>query len=266
MKQHRLEGARVPISCLGLGTVKFGRNEQVKYPVGFDLPSDEAVCELLDLAAELGINLLDTAPAYGASEERLGRLLGSRRDHWAIVTKAGEDFVEGTSRFDFSGPAIRRSVERSLTRLRTDRVEGVLLHSDGNDLEILRRTDAVATLESLKAEGKTRSIGISTKTVEGGKEAIERGLDTVMVTYNPWHRDEEAVLDFAAERGGCSVLIKKAFGSGWFGRTEAPRGNPVEEAFRFIFHHPASTAVISGTIDPRHLRQNAAAIDAVFRE
>ena len=120
MKRKILHGANLEVSCLGLGTVKFGRNEQVKYPTSFDLPGDREILALLDLAEAEGINLLDTAPAYGTSEERLGELLGAKRDRWVIVTKAGEEFVGGQSVFDFSGEAITRSVERTLQRLRTE--------------------------------------------------------------------------------------------------------------------------------------------------
>ncbi|MFW8341556.1 aldo/keto reductase, partial [Klebsiella pneumoniae] len=60
------------VSPLGLGTVKLGRDQGVKYPNGFRIPDDQQARELLYLARELGINLIDTAPAYGVSEERLG--------------------------------------------------------------------------------------------------------------------------------------------------------------------------------------------------
>src|SRR5690606_30396122 len=79
------------VSALGLGTAKFGRNEQVKYPTAFALPDDNAVRALLAQAHDLGINLLDTAPAYGTSEERLGQVLRNR-EKWIIVTKTGEEF------------------------------------------------------------------------------------------------------------------------------------------------------------------------------
>ena len=97
------------VSCLGLGTVKIGRNEGVKYPTGFDLPDDQQVRELLTLARELGINLIDTAPAYGSSEERLGQLLTNRQD-WVICSKVGEEFVDGKSFFNFSAAHLRRSI------------------------------------------------------------------------------------------------------------------------------------------------------------
>src|SRR5690606_15619655 len=77
------------VSALGLGTVKFGRNTGVKYPRSFELPDRSAAANLLSLARDLGINLLDTAPAYGESEERLGELLQGQRQDWLICTKAG---------------------------------------------------------------------------------------------------------------------------------------------------------------------------------
>lgn len=261
MKRRPLHNTPCEVSSLGLGTVKLGRNQQVKYPESFDLPTDGEVLSLLELAQEQGINFLDTAPAYGTSEERLGSLLGSRRDEWVIMSKAGEDFVNGESIFDFSPIAIRNSVERTLKRLRTDRVESLLLHSDGGDLEILDHSGAVETLFELKTEGKILSHGISTKSVAGGKRALELGLDAVMVTYNPWHTEEEPVLDSALE-AGASVFLKKSLGSGWFGK-EAEEEDPVEKSLRFVFSHPASTSAVIGTINPKHLVENCEAMRRV---
>jgi len=264
MRHRPLHGTDLSVSALGLGTVKFGRNQSVKYPNAFDLPSDGVILALLDLAQEEGINLLDTAPAYGTSEERIGQLLGPRRDDWILVSKVGEDFVDGASRYDFSPAAITASVDRTLSRLRTDRVECLLLHSDGNDLAILDHSGAVEALFALKEAGKIRAVGISTKTVAGGLRAVELGLDAVMVTYNPWHREEEAVLDAAALREA-TVFLKKALGSGWFGGGVPPE-NPVETAFRFVFAHPATTAAIVGTINPAHLRENCRSLRAAFEK
>jgi aryl-alcohol dehydrogenase-like predicted oxidoreductase len=89
------------VSPLGLGTVKLGRDQGVKYPNGFTIPDDAAARALLDQARALGINLIDTAPAYGVSEQRLGPLLRGQREDWVIVSKVGEEFENGQSRFDF---------------------------------------------------------------------------------------------------------------------------------------------------------------------
>jgi aryl-alcohol dehydrogenase-like predicted oxidoreductase len=69
MKFNLIHSTDIAVSQLGLGTVKFGRNQQVKYPSQFDLPSDDEIMTLLEIAQELGINFIDTAPAYGISEE-----------------------------------------------------------------------------------------------------------------------------------------------------------------------------------------------------
>ena len=169
------------VSPLGLGTVKLGRDQGVKYPSGFQIPDDDEARMLLKLSRDLGINLIDTAPAYGRSEERLGPLLRGQRQDWVIVSKVGEEFVDGQSSHDFSAAHTRRSVERSLKRLETDFIDLVLVHSDGNDLAILNECEVYETLAELKREGKIRGFGLSGKTVEGGLKALETG-DCAMVT------------------------------------------------------------------------------------
>ena len=69
----------IKVSPIGLGTTKLGRNTDVKYPKPFELPSDKQVGELLEAAFALGVNLIDTAPAYGESETRLGPFVAQHR-------------------------------------------------------------------------------------------------------------------------------------------------------------------------------------------
>ena len=118
------------VSPLGLGTVKLGRDQGVKYPSGFQIPDDDEARLLLRQARQLGINLIDTAPAYGRSEERLGPLLRGQRNEWVIVSKVGEEFDNGVSRHDFSAAHTRLSIERSLKRLETDFIDLVLVQTD----------------------------------------------------------------------------------------------------------------------------------------
>lgn len=260
MALRTLGDSGVAVSPIGLGSVKFGRNQAVKYPRPFDLPSDRGVLGLLDLARELGVNLLDTAPAYGVAEERLGRLLRGRREDWVIVTKTGEAFQNGVSRFDFSAAATRASVERSLERLNTDRLDAVLIHSDGDDERILRQEGALSALLDLKAAGLIRAIGMSTKTVAGGLLALEH-CDLVMVTYNPLYRDELPVIR-AAHAAGKGILIKKGLLSGHLDKLEEP--DPVSACLRFIFSEPGIGSVVVGTLNPTHLRAAAVAAQRVL--
>lgn len=241
------------VSALGLGTVKIGRDKGVKYPNGFTIPDDHAVTELLAQARDLGINLIDTAPAYGHSEARLGQLM-SRRQDWVIVTKVGEEFDNdsGESHFDFSPEHVRRSVQRSLKRLNTDYLDCVLIHSDGNDLAIVEQ-GTLDALNDLKKEGLVRTTGMSTKTVAGGIACLDHA-DMAMVTYNLQHHDEVPVIEHAAahQKG---ILIKKAFASGHLNDTLA---DPVQESLNQILGTAGVSSIIAGTINPVHLRENVA--------
>lgn len=270
MELRPLGATGMLVSPLGLGTVKLGRNQGVKYPRPFELPSDGQARHLLDLALGLGINLLDTAPAYGSSEERLGALLGGERERWIISTKVGEEFEPsesgGHSRFDFSGAHTRASVERSLRRLRTDRLDIVLVHSDGDERRPAGARpgplEALHALLDLKREGKVRAVGLSAKTPAGARDAM-RESDVLMLTLNQRERE---MLPVAREAGaaGVGVLIKKGLTSGHLAE-RAIGASPVEEALRFLLSQPGVSSVVVGTIDPGHLRENVRAAERVLQ-
>ena len=245
------------VSALGLGTVKLGRDRGVKYPGEFKIPDDATARRLIEEALDLGVNLIDTAPAYGIAEERLGGLLEGLRERIVLSTKTGEEFDGTGSTFDFSAAHTRRSVERSLRRLRTDRLDLVLIHSDGDDLRVLDREEVLGELFRLRTEGRVRAVGISTKTVAGGLRAVELGCDAVMVAYHPGAPEDREVID-AAGRAGCGVLLKKALASGHAAAA-------MEENLRFALASPAVSSVIVGTINPAHLRANVAAANAALR-
>ena len=247
------------VSPLGLGTVKFGRNQGVKYPREFALPSDREALALLELAWDLGINLLDTAPAYGESEERLGRLLRQCQQDWVIVTKVGEEFHAGQSCFDFSAAATRASVERSLRRLGVEALDAVLIHSSGDDLAILEREAVLPTLLDLKQAGLVRAVGMSSKTVAGGLRAVEC-CDLVMVTYKLRQQEELPVI-LAARAAGKGVLIKKGLLSGHL--DQVSEVDPVRVSLELIYAEPGVSSVVVGTLNPAHLRANVAAAKAV---
>ncbi len=262
MELRSLGTTGLMVSPLGLGTVKLGRNQGVKYPHGFELPDDRTVVELLTLARDLGINLLDTAPAYGSSEERLGRLLPGARRQWVLGSKVGETFRGGRSRFDFSAAAVRTSVERSLRRLRTDYLDYVLVHSDGDDLALLQHQECLPTLLQLKATGLVRAIGFSGKTVAGGLAALAC-CDLVMVTYNLQYRAELPVIRAARalERG---VLIKKGLVSGHLAAVAAP--DPLAASLQLLLKQPGVASVVIGTLNPIHLRADVAAARQALSE
>lgn len=245
----------ITVSAVGLGTVKLGRNQGVKYPEPFSLPNDQQVATLLATAKEWGVNLLDTAPAYGFAEERLGKWLQGQRHDWVILTKAGETFIDGQSYFDFNPDAIRLSIERSLRRLKTDYLDIVLIHSNGDD-QLLIDNKVFDELNKLKKSGLIRAFGMSTKTVAGGKRTVD-GADVVMVTRNPLYTEEDEVIAYAKQQQK-GVLIKKALASGHLSKFAVK--DPVREALAFVYQLPGISSVIIGTLNPSHLQAAVAAV------
>jgi aryl-alcohol dehydrogenase-like predicted oxidoreductase len=235
------------VSVVGFGAFKIGRNQGIKYSQGYDLPDEATVTRLLDGVLELGINHIDTAPAYGLSEERVGRCLGHRRDEFFLSTKVGEEFADGVSQYRFDEASVRSSVERSLRRLRTGHLDLVLVHAPGNDLEVLRQSPVVETLQALQRAGDVRWIGFSGKTVA----AAEAALDWAQVLMVEYHRDDvshQAVLA-EAQRRGVGVLVKKGLASGRL---------PAAEAIPFVLRTPGVTNLVIGGLSLAHLAENVA--------
>lgn len=230
---------------IALGTVKFGRNTDVRYPASFELPTDDQIRVLLDTCRELGVNLLDTAPAYGSSETRIGRLLPGERAGWILCSKVGEAYGKAGSRYDYSPAAVKRSLARSLRNLRTDYLDILLIHSDGNDLDIIEGTDIVNSLVRIREQGLVRHIGMSTKTVAGTRAALAFS-DILMVTLNLADQSQLEAIQEAGARG-CGLLLKKVLASG-----HAPPG----ESLSFALNAVAGASAVVGTINPEHLRAN----------
>ena len=255
--QKNIADTGLSASMLGLGTVKFGRNQGVKYPQGFEIPDDASILKLLSLAADSGINLLDTAPAYGVAQQRIGQLVGNSRD-WLISTKVGEKFTDGKSEYSYSEADTRGSVENSLRVLKREVLDIVMIHSNGDDLRILQHEAVLETLLEMKQEGKIRALGISSKTVEGGLYALQY-LDVVMCTYNLKETAELPVIEAAAKRNK-AIFIKKGLMSGHL--ADADSDDPLLKSYRHVFSRRGVSSMIVGTINPVHLRQN---IDALLQ-
>ncbi len=244
------------ISKIGLGTVKIGRNQGLRYDEGFELPDATAVRALLDQAAALGVTLLDTAPAYGNSETKIGEAIAGQRDRWVLATKVGEYFEDGRSHFDFSAETTEQSLANSLRRLQTDHLDLVLVHSTGEDTYVARETPVLDVLSRWRDRGDIGAIGMSTKTV-ADTIALLPDIDAVMVTLNPAHTAEIPVIE-AAHAQGKLVLIKKALDSGALAGAEG--ADPVGDALRFSAGQPGVTSIVIGTLNPEHLAQAVRAV------
>jgi len=159
-------------------------------------------------ALDRGITLIDAAPVYGfgRSEEIVGKALaeGGLRDRVVIATKTGLAWKDGRVFRDSRPASIRREVEASLRRLRTDVIDLYQVHWPDLETSIAQTARA---LEDLKRAGKIRIIGVSNYT-PGQMESFRAvaDLDAVQSPYNLFEREIEAdVLPYAG-RAGLAVL------------------------------------------------------------
>jgi len=203
----------IQLSPIGFGAYQIGHKMVEKYAsFGKPLPSDSEAESLLHGVLDLGITLIDTAPAYGCSEERIGKYLNERRDEYNLCTKVGELNVDGKSTFDFTSQGMRRSVEQSLRLLKTECLDALLIHAPPDDLSILQHSDAVEMMHLFRDEGKTKTIGFSGNSIEAQEEALSWS-DIMMVEYSKANETNEPIIRKADEKG-VVVLIKKALNSG----------------------------------------------------
>jgi aryl-alcohol dehydrogenase-like predicted oxidoreductase len=166
------------------------------------MTADE-VGPVIDAALDQGLNFFDTSDSYGASEERLGQGLGTRRPDVCIATKFGMPMpgVEGSGggRPEY----MRQAIEASLHRLGTDYVDLYLLHRPDPSTRI---ADTLGAMGDLVREGKVREIGCSGFSAEQLREAHAVGSEPRFVAvqnhYNLLHRDDEKeVLPVCADLG-----------------------------------------------------------------
>lgn len=174
MKRRALGTTGIEVSVLGLGAG----------PVGDVARLDDAAADaLVGAALDHGITLFDTAPSYGASEERLGRALGPRRHGVVLATKGGYG-VPGVP--DWTGEVIRLGIDAALARLRTDVIDVFLLHSC--DVPTLERDDILLQLELAKGAGKIRAAGYSGENEALAWAIASQRFGVVECSVNPFDR------------------------------------------------------------------------------
>ena len=187
MERRHLGKTDMDVSVLG-----FGGSE-----IGYERAGPRTVARLLGSALDAGLNVIDTAECYEESEALIGAALGSRRNECYLLTKSGHP--RGFGRGDWRPASLLASIERSLKRLRTDRLDLIQLHSCS--LDDLRQGDAIAALDRARERGWARYIGYSGDG-EAARYAVECGrFDTLQTSVSV--ADQQAIeltLPLAASR------------------------------------------------------------------
>jgi aryl-alcohol dehydrogenase-like predicted oxidoreductase len=268
--------------------LSYGAMELRGAPRGPEI-ADEDAGRLLNAVLDGGINLIDTSPDYGRSEELIGTYIGHRRDEFFLASKCGcllEIPADATPPYphDYSPQNVRADVEQSLRRLRTDRLDLVQVHMSPSRAT-LEEKHTVETLKDLQAEGKVRFIGMS-GILPNLPDHIRMGVfDVFQIPYSAVQRDHEELIAEAVD-GGAGTFIRGGAARGAAAEDKNWRTGPLSQdpgvgqrnwetsgiagllsaaglsnmefILRFTLSHPGLSTTIVGTANPAHLASNIA--------
>jgi len=270
------------VSVIGLGALEMGRPWGIRGDGDTGQPPSETeAVEFLNHVVDSGVNFIDTAAAYWASEERIGKALSSRRDEVILATKWGEWCDESGSVYDYSPAAMWKFLEESLRRLRTDVIDVYQIHSA--PLEVILKGDALAEMQKARDQGKVRFLGCSCGELEALAAIQCGGFDTIQVSYSLLDLTmEERVLP-AALSASVGVIVKDGLAAGRLtqkvhrlGEDHAELKRRVEVfrdlagawgmslpemALRFVRANPAVSTIIVGTRSRIHLAEDLRAAE-----
>ena len=198
--------------------------------------------DIINRGIDLGVNYIDTAPLYGrtASETNIGRVMKERRKEVFLATKTAERSYSGTM----------RSVEESLRRLSTDRIDLYQLHSirtEGDLRRVFASDGAVKALDELKEAGVIGYTGITGHYDPGTliKGIESYGFDCILMTLNagdPHYRPfQEELLEKAVQKE-MGIIAMKVTARGRIFREEGITS--MEEALGYALSFPVSTAIV----------------------
>ncbi|MET0926110.1 MAG: aldo/keto reductase, partial [Solirubrobacterales bacterium] len=220
MEKRTLGDRGLEVSALGLGCMGmsafYGSADE-----------DEAIATIRE-TLDLGINFLDTAEMYGPfeNEKLIGKAVAGHRDDWVIATKFGvrpeRDESGGWTRVrDGSPENVRRSVEGSLERLGTDRIDLYYQHRMDPNVPI---EETVGAMAELVAEGKILHIGLSEAAPERIRKAhATHPITAVQTEYSLWTRDLEAEILPTLRELGIGLVPYSPLGRGFLsGRFKSP--------------------------------------------
>ena len=278
-----LGGTGADVTILGYGAMELrGR------PRGPEI-ADADAGRLLNAVLDGGINLIDTSPDYGRSEELIGAHIGHRRDEFFLASKCGcplESPADAPPPYphDYRPANVRADVEQSLRRLRTDHLDLVQVHMSPSRAT-LEQDHTVETLKDLQAEGKVRFIGMS-GILPNLPDHLAMGVfDVFQIPYSAVQRDHEDLITEAAGAGaGTFIRGGAARGaaspdknwqtgplsqdpgvgrrnwetSGVAGLLSEAGLSDMEFVLRFTLSHPGLSTTIVGTANPAHLAGNIA--------
>lgn len=202
---------------LCLGTVQFGMDYGI---CGQKQPSVEASVEMLDYAAQNGIDTFDTANAYGTAEDVVGVFLQKKtiaRDKIKVISKFKPNLLDEVQPEQYY-QVMKANLENTLSRLHTDYLDAYLLHSS----RYVFNDAIIETLERIKKEGYAQKVGVSVYETAEAKKCIERSnVDFMQLPYSIFDQrmKDDGVFDMAVGND-TQIHIRSAFIQGLILMTE----------------------------------------------
>lgn len=210
MEYRTLGRTGLRVSVLSLGTVELGIDYGIAAPGAFGRPERLQAQAILERAQRAGINLFDTAPAYGDSESLLGEVLGS--DHSCLIaTKVGvpRDDSGRPLRGKALWQAVRSSLEHSSQALRRKILDIVQIHNA--TVDVVQDGQLIEALLEAKSEGRVRFVGASVYSETEALAAIATGcLDVLQIAYNLLDQRMADRAFETAQRAGVGLLVRSA--------------------------------------------------------
>ena len=275
MNYRRLGRTNLQVSEISLGTVELGMDYGIPVQGDHLQPSETEAARTLNCALDLGVNLIDTARAYGESEAIIGRALKSRRNEYILATKIGSLSWEG-----YTGRELREQVEASITEslqtLQTDTIDLLYIHNATP--ELVQRGEVVEIMQRAQEAGYARFIGTTTYGEAAPLGVLEDGrFDCVQLAYNLLDRQfEERVLPLAKAKD-IGVVIRSVLLKGALTYRYAHLPDELRElrtaveginllcrapdrslpglAYGFVLAHPAVSTALVGTGRVHELRE-----------
>src|ERR1700682_674023 len=273
MEKRRLGKTDMEVSVLGFGGAE----------IGYQRTPEEPVATLLNSALDAGCNVIDTAECYRNSEEMIGQAVAHRRDEYFLFTKCGHPHgMESAA--NWSKDSILQSIERSLTRLKTDEIDIVHLHSC-SEAE-LRKGEVIAALQTAREKGYTRYIGYSGDS-RAAHFAVECGaFDTLQTSISIADQEAIELIVPLAHKKPMRVIAKRPIANATWKTRHKPiqgyhheywerlrklnyeflRNTDLERtigiALRFTLSVPGVHTAIVGTKKPERWQENSKLLEA----
>lgn len=219
------------VSEIGFGALEIGRDwAQDVNPDPSHLSEAEAG-RVLNGVLDLGINFIDTAPAYWHSEAFIGSAISHRRDEFILATKVGEHCNPSGSVYDYSAKATAGFIDSSLCKLKTDRIDLIQIHSAS--MEVLEKGETFEALRTAREAGKVLHIGMTGGVNECLRAVELGGYETVQVPYNLLGLSaEDRLLPLAREKGIGVIIMRGLAGGKLSEKFERLQNERLKEAIR----------------------------------